>query len=247
MTRDYVGEALASATLRLVKPPEDERAAFIAAARPLTFYQDFDKSVALDWLVKNVLALGHTSYLFGPPGSGKSALYGSAAVCLGSSDAWYGFKIKKKRATVYFAFERPDLVKKRLWAQCQRDGLGEVPVAVAAGIINLMDPKCVDEIVGTMLTAEDKFGLSADLGVFDTFSKGIAAGGGDENLARDQNRVWGHLRSVHETMARYHPVHLGAIGHTGKDESRGPRGSNAADGADSQRARPEECRNLQSQ
>jgi hypothetical protein len=105
-----------------------------------------------------------------------------------------------------------------------------VPVAVAAGIINLMNPKCVDEIVGTMLAAEDKFGLSADLGIFDTFSKGLAAGGGDENLARDQNQVWGHLRLVHETMARYHPVRLGAIGHTGKDESRGPRGSNAADG-----------------
>jgi hypothetical protein len=209
---------------------ETDRAKLIAAARPLTFYPDFDKSVPLDWVVKNVLARGHTSYLFGPPGGGKSALYGSAAVCLGSSPDWYGFKIKKRCASVYFAFERPDLVKKRIWSQCQRDGLGEVPVAVAPGLINLMDPKCVSEIIGTILAAEDKLGLEAGLAIFDTFSKGIAAGGGDENQAKDQNRVWGHLRLVHEGLARYHSIHLGAIGHTGKDESRGPRGSNAADG-----------------
>jgi len=207
-----------------------DRAKLIAAARPLTYYSDFDKSVPLDWIVKNVLARGHTSYLFGPPGGGKSALYGSVAVCLGSSPDLYGFKIKKKCASVYFAFERPDLVKKRIWSQCQREGLGEVPVAIAAGLINLMDPKCVPEIIGTILAAEDKLGIEAGLAIFDTFSKGIAAGGGDENQAKDQNRVWGHLRLVHEGLARYHSIHLGAIGHTGKDETRGPRGSNAADG-----------------
>ena len=209
---------------------EADRARLIAAARPLSFYSDFDKSVPLDWVVKNVMARGHTSYLFGPPGGGKSALYGSAAVCLGSSPDWYGFKIKKNCASVYFAFERPDLVKKRIWSQCQRDGLGDVPVAVAPGLINLMDSKCVPEIIGTILAAEDKLGLEVGLGIFDTFSKGIAAGGGDENQAKDQNRVWGHLRLVHEGLARYHSIHLGAIGHTGKDETRGARGSNAADG-----------------
>ena len=90
---DYHASRKPAVLLKPIKPygsapselpsSQDERAELIGAARPLTFYQDFDKSVALDWLVKNVLALGHTSYLFGPPGSGKSALYGSAAVCLG--------------------------------------------------------------------------------------------------------------------------------------------------------------------
>ena len=210
--------------------PLPEYEELIAVARPLTYFEDFDKSVRLDWIIKNVLAKGHTSYFFGPPGSGKSALYGSAAICLGAAPDWYGFKIKQKAASVYFAFERPDLVKKRLWAQCQRDQIDGSLVAVAPGLINLMDQKCVHEIIGTILTAEDKLGIEVGLGIFDTFSKGIAAGRGDENQAKDQNQVWGNLRRVHEGLARYHAIHLGAIGHTGKDESRGPRGSNAADG-----------------
>jgi hypothetical protein len=73
-------------------------------------------------------------------------------------------------------------------------------------------------------------GSEVGLMVLDTFGKAIAAGGGDENSARDQNVAWGHLRLVHEAMARWHGIHIAAIGHTGKDESRGARGSNAADG-----------------
>jgi hypothetical protein len=147
----------------------------------------------------------------------------------GSTD-WHGFKIPSKRASVYFPFERADLVQKRIWAEAERDGLGEIPVAVCPGIINLMDPKCVTEIVGTMLAAEDKFGIEMGLGIFDTLNKGISAGGGDENQAKDQNRAWGHLRQVHDLMQRYHSVHLIGVGHTGKDESRGSRGSNAGTG-----------------
>ena len=115
-------------------------------------------------------------------------------------------------------------------AECQREQLDNVPVAVCAGLINLMDPKCVNEIVGTILRAEDQFGMEVGLGILDTFNKAVAAGGGDENTARDQNRAWGHLRQVHEVLARWHTIHIGAIGHTGKDETRGARGSNAADG-----------------
>jgi hypothetical protein len=51
--------------------PEDERAALVAGARPLTFYQDFDKSVALDWLVKNVLALSGCGRNASGMGSGR--------------------------------------------------------------------------------------------------------------------------------------------------------------------------------
>jgi AAA domain len=179
-----------------------------AAARPLSYFDDFDKVIKLDWVLKNLLAKGHTSYLFGPPGGGKSALYGSAATFLGAgAKEWHGFKIRNKAASVFFAMERHDLVKKRIWAECQREGFGNVPVAVCPGIINLMDPRCVEEIVGTMLAAEDQFGISVEVAVLDTFGKGIAAGNGEENSAKDQNRAWGHLRQVHEIMSRWHTIH----------------------------------------
>ena len=206
------------------------RAKLIALARPFTSYENFGKSVALDFIIKDIFAKGHTSHLFGPPGSGKSALLGSIAVCLGSQAHWCGFKIKRQLATVFFPFERSDLIKKRIWAQCQRDGIDNAPIAIAEPLNDLMNEACVNQIVGTLLAAEDKFGLEVGLAGFDTVNKGIARGGGDEDKAKDQNRAWGNLRRVHEGMAGYHAVHLSGIGHTGKDESRGARGSNAGKG-----------------
>ena len=105
-----------------------------------------------------------------------------------------------------------------------------MPVAVSPGILNLMNPKCVDEMVGTILRAEDRFGLEAALINIDTFGKAIAAGGGDEDKAKDQNPAWGNIRRLHDAMARWHGIHVNAIGHTGKDQTRGARGSNAAEG-----------------
>jgi hypothetical protein len=213
------------------EPDADGRAQFTEAARPLTHFEDFNKVLELDWIVRGLFARGHNSYLFGPPGGGKSAMLGSVATYLGAgAPAWHGFKIKQPCAAVYFALERAQLVQKRVWAESEREGFGKIPLAVSAGIIGLMDPQCVKTIVGTILRAEDDLGKEVSFVVLDTFGKAIAAGGGDENQARDQNLAWGHIRMVHEVMARWHGIHIAAIGHTGKDESRGARGSNAADG-----------------
>src|SRR5262249_60553790 len=51
----------------------------------------------------------------------------------------------------------------------------------------------------------------------------IAAGGGDEISARDQNIALANLRRIVDKTN----VHIATIGHTGKDEGRGERGSNA--------------------
>jgi hypothetical protein len=59
--------------------------------------------------------------------------------------------------------------------------------------------------------------------IIDTYPKGIAAGGGDESLAKDQNIAVANMRRI---LDRAH-IHIAGIGHTGKDESRGERGSNA--------------------
>jgi hypothetical protein len=210
---------------------DDKRAHYIQFARPIVRFEEFGKHIKMDWLIKDMLALGHTSNTFGPPGSGKSALLGSAAVHSGAgATEWMGFPVKRRAASVFFALERGMLTQKRIWAESQRSQFGEVPVVVSPGIINLTDPACVDVIVGTILKAEDDLGLPVELAIIDTMAKGIAAAGGDEDRAKDQNRVYGHFRDVHAKMANWHLLHIAAIGHTGKDESRGQRGSNAAEG-----------------
>jgi hypothetical protein len=78
-------------------------------------------------------------------------------------------------------------------------------------------------ILGAIKEAEDRFGCEIGLVTFDTWAKGIAAGRGDESQAKDQNAALANLRRVLETAN----IHIATIGHTGKDESRGERGSNA--------------------
>jgi hypothetical protein len=59
--------------------------------------------------------------------------------------------------------------------------------------------------------------------IFDTCAKAISAGGGDEDKARDQGAMFTNIQRIKERCA----VHVALVGHTGKDASRGARGSNA--------------------
>ncbi|WP_271527545.1 MULTISPECIES: AAA family ATPase [unclassified Bradyrhizobium] len=90
----------------------------------------------------------------------------------------------------------------------------------------LTQPDAFKKVIHTMRSA--KTALSADIGMIaiDTFAKLIAAGGGDENSAKDQGAVFANLQRVKDVTGAY----VALIGHTGKDESRGMRGSNAAPG-----------------
>jgi hypothetical protein len=89
-----------------------------------------------------------------------------------------------------------------------------------------MNKSCVTEIVDTIVEAETRFGCKVGLVIIDTHSKGIAAGGGDEDKARDANMMLANLRRIEELTH----VHIACVGHTGKDEERGHRGSSANPG-----------------
>jgi Bifunctional DNA primase/polymerase, N-terminal/AAA domain len=193
---------------------------------PLVYFDDVDRFVEKPWLIKGVIAKGETSMWIAPPGKLKSALATDIGIHLASGMDWRGYQSKEPCGVVYFALERADLVKRRLAAHRKRDDLTGLPIAVAGGIISLMDPKSVEIIITTIRDAEKTFGCSVGFVVVDTYAKGIAAGGGDENQAKDQGIAIANLRRVQEQTG----VHIAIISHTGKDEKKGARGSNAQDG-----------------
>jgi hypothetical protein len=102
----------------------------------LTFFDDADGVVAKDWILKNVMATGETSSWIAPPGMGKSALLTEISTHAGSGRDWRGYRSKLRCGLVYFAFERADLVRRRLAAHARRDGLSGLPIAVAGNIID---------------------------------------------------------------------------------------------------------------
>jgi AAA domain len=189
----------------------------------LTYFDDCGAFAQKRSILKGIIARGETSAWIAPPGAGKSALLAEISVHCAAQIDWRGHKAKEACGVVVLALERGDLFKRRFRAYFQRDGLHGLPIAVADAVIDLLNPACVDLIVATVRAAEQQFGCSVGLVVIDTYAKGIAANGGDEDKARDQNRAAANLRNVHGRL----DVHIALVGLTGKDESRGARGSNA--------------------
>ena len=189
----------------------------------LVFFDQLTEATPKSWLIKNVIARGEASSWIAQPGKGKSALLTDIAIHLASGRDWRGHRTKAKCGVIFFALERADLQRRRLIAYKLRDNLPSLPIAVMGQVIDLMNQKCVDVILGAIRQTEQHFGCDVGLVIIDTYPKGIAAGGGDESQAKDQNIVLANLRRV---LDRAH-IHIAGIGHTGKDESKGERGSNA--------------------
>ncbi|MFY9953198.1 AAA family ATPase [Bradyrhizobium sp.] len=188
-----------------------------------TFDEMSGETAAKNWLVKGVLAKGETSAWIAPPGGMKSALLAQASICVAGGLDWQGKRNKGAAGVVYFALARADLVEKRIKAHCLRLGLKSLPIAVVAVTFDLIKPDSVKRVITTIQEAEAVFGIGAGLVIFDTFAKLIAAGGGDENQAKDQGAVFANVQRIKNATCS----HVAIIGHTGKDVQKGARGSNA--------------------
>jgi hypothetical protein len=194
---------------------------------PLRLVSELGPTVPKRHIIKGIFARGETSAWIAPPGGMKSALMAEAAVCIASGMDWHGKRNKETCGIVYFALERADLVERRIRAHMTRLNLPSLPIAVVGATIDLMNPANVPRVIETIREAEACFGgLSVGFVAFDTFAKLIAAGGGDENSAKDQGRVFANIQRLKDET----DIHSALIGHTGKDTTKGWRGSNAGIG-----------------
>src|SRR5215813_1109854 len=203
-------------------PPPTESTNTANKALRLSYFNECDKTVTKPWIMKGLFARGETSSWIAPPGAGKSALITAAAVYTTAGQDWRSFRCKERCGALYLAFERGDLARRRLAAYAKQ-GFSNLPIAIADQQIDLMHPSCIAIIVAAIREAEEHMKVPVGLIIIDTYAKGIAIGGGDEDKAKDQSRCLAHLRKVQEMTK----AHIAIIGHTGKDETRGGRGSNA--------------------
>jgi hypothetical protein len=188
-----------------------------------TFDEMSAAPVAKRWLIKGVMARGESSAWIAPPGGMKSALMAQASISVASGLDWNGKRSKEVAGVVYFAIERADLVRRRLQAHGQLQNLKGLPIAVVSSTIDLTKPDAYKKVIFTIREAKEALGISIGLVIIDTFAKLIAAGGGEENSAKDQGLVFANVQRVKNAT----DTHVALIGHTGKDESKGSRGSNA--------------------
>jgi AAA domain len=206
-----------------IKIVQIDRSRVLKGYRFATFDEIDIEAPAKDWLIKGILARGETSAWIAPPGAMKSALLAEAAICVGAGLNWHGYRNKGAAGVVYFAIERSDLVKRRLRAHRRLLGLDGTPIAVSSETIDLVKPGAFARVIETIKDAKAILGTDIGLVIIDTHAKLLAAGGLDENSAQHQGMVFANVQRVKNATG----VHVALIGHTGKDETRGARGSNA--------------------
>jgi hypothetical protein len=198
------------------------------ASLPLIFFDDARNTPALRYHIKGFLAEGATSTVFAPPKRMKSTIVTDACVHLAAGKPeWRGRRIREAKAVLYFAFERAPQVAQCLAAYAIRDELESLPFVIVPRMVNMLDPGCVELVKNAVDRVQQRHGIAVGVTVFDTWNKGIAAGGGNEDKAEHQNMAAANLRRLIEHMPRLHCL---TIGHTGKAVEKGERGSNATEG-----------------
>jgi hypothetical protein len=171
----------------------------------------------MEWLVDDTIPEKGTCIFYGPSQSGKSFLLLDLVGKICQGKPWFGLETKKKRV-VYVVLEGEEGVPQRIKAYLDHHGPGTL--AGCDFVTEELDIMAFDgEDLAWSLKEDGLLEEEGTVIVLDTLGKG--APGLDENSARDISLMFKQLRKITDvTKGLVILVH-----HTGKDGSKGPRGS----------------------
>jgi hypothetical protein len=214
--------------------PEDEFDVWVADAgvepaqvKPRWNFLTIDELEALPpprWLIRGVLTEGSLAAIYGAPESGKSFLAVDISMAVSGGLEWHGRAVEQG-GVLYIAAEGAPGIGKRMRAwKINRSAQGHpFNFHLMRDEINLAAEKdgSVRDFVRAVV---DQLG-PLKLIVIDTLNQ--TAAGADENSAKDMSRYIASMKRLRdETGAAVVVVH-----HSGKDVSKGMRGSTALLGA----------------
>lgn len=198
-----------------VAPEADRR----KKARPFQFIsaEQFMQRPAPTWVIRGVLPKAVLAVLYGASGSGKTFVALDMALAISRGIEWRGLRTAPGNVA-YVVAEGAGGFQVRLAAYCRHNDIepSDLRLNILDGAPNMMD---VDQVA--VLAAEMKKLGPLSVVFVDTYAR--VMGNGNENDAKDTNRVVDHCYKLHkETGALVVLVH-----HTGKDETKGARGNSA--------------------
>lgn len=194
-----------------------------APYRTLTI-RDLWKRPGLNWLIDGVIHAGTCCVVYGASRSGKSFLGRDMALAIAHGRPWAG-RATQQGPVLYIAAEGGPGLRDRFRAWFNfNEGDDDAPFEVLDDRPDLMAALAEGDLGRVVATARDltaRWG-APPLAIFiDTLAK--CSGGGDENSAREMGRFVANC----ETLSRTFGAAVVVIHHSGKDASRGPRGSGA--------------------
>lgn len=168
----------------------------------------------IDWLIEDVVPRAQVGVIYGASGSGKTFFALDMACSIQRGGEWRG-KHVEVADSFYIAAEAGNGIRKRIAAYLRAKGAGAMPWFVDYQP-NLATLESVQAISESVLLRSDKPGVL----FVDTMA---LSHDGDENSSKDMSLLLRHCKVLSDnTGALVILVH-----HTGKDESRGMRGSSA--------------------
>jgi len=178
-----------------------------------------------EWIIWRVLPEAEQATIYGESTSGKSFLALDMACAIVRGIPWRGQHVKQGKVG-YVCAEGDGDFQLRIAAYCQANmiepaDLKKLGLKILPDAPNLFEAADVNEVIRSL----HAFGNPAVIFI-DTLARTSA--GANENSAEDMNKVLSHCQQIHK--------HTGAlvcfIHHSGKDLSKGARGSSALKAAD---------------
>ncbi len=193
------------------KPEHKPRADGLGSPFQIHEWADYKQNyLSTPWIIKGVLPQAEVGILYGQSGSGKTFFVLDLAATVARGESWRGRKVSSCRV-VYVAAEAREGIKKRMDAYDQHvsaDGRRPDIIASAPNLLST-DTDKLAEAIG-----------KAGLIILDTMA---ASHSGDENSAKDM----GLFLSACKDLSLATGAMVLAVHHTGKEESKGMRGSSA--------------------
>lgn len=177
------------------------------------------------WLIPGLMPSNGLHVLYGAPGSGKSFIALSAALHVAAGKPWGGRPVRKG-GVVYVAAEGGRGFRKRVVAA--RTELGDVEdvhFALVTTAPNLGKGRDTADLIEEIEDQTGRLGWRPALVVIDTLSRSVE----DMNESSSQD-VMRFVNNA-ERIGRHFGCVVMPVHHTGKDETKGMRGSSALHGS----------------
>lgn len=186
-----------------------------AALRPI---REIEPLLSRRYLVKGWIDCATVSVVYGESNVGKTFFALDLALHVAAGRIWRGHRVQGG-PVVYVAAEGGFGIHNRIVAARTADSslLTEAEFHLLPIAIDLFE--AIDS--GALHEALNKLGVRPDMIVFDTLARSM--GGGDENSAQDMGKVIASIDRIRRATA----AHVMVVHHSGKDTSRGARGSSA--------------------
>ncbi|MEQ6614199.1 AAA family ATPase [Pseudomonas aeruginosa] len=181
----------------------------------------------IDWLVKGYVERDSMAVIYGEPGHGKSFVAIDMACCVATGTAWHGRPVKPG-AVFYIAGEGHNGLARRFraWSEARGVSLAGSPLYVSNRSAALTEALSAATVAATVRELAATTGEVPSLIVIDTLARNFGAA--DENSAADMGAF---VTNLDNNLRHPWKATVAIVHHSGKDTSKGARGSTALRGA----------------